>query len=145
MSRLLRIHWMVYVGVIGALAVAFLLMFSKAGPEMVATRFMSALIEGNSDKLTELSYYQGGTKEELRDKWEFSTKVAGRYYVFAWNIKFSKQADDHTAGVAMEVIRNAQSPSSYPENFQLPLVKHEGKWLVDVRSISREMYPALPN
>ncbi len=136
---------MVYVGVIGALAIAYLLLFSQAGPEMVATRFMSALVEGNTDKLTELSYYQGGSKKELKDKWDFSTKVAGKYYVFAWKIKFSKLADEKSAGVAMEVIRNAQSPSSYPENFQLPLVKHEGNWLVDVRSISREMYPALPN
>ena len=135
---------MVYVGVFGAFVVLFLLMFSQEGPEMVASKFMSALVEGDPDKLTELSYFPSGTKKELRDQWEFSTKVAGKLYIFAWNIKFAKQADDKTVGVAMEVTRNAQSPASYPENYQLPLVKQDGKWLVDVSAISREMYPAMP-
>ena len=144
MSRFLRIHWMVYVGVFGALIVAFLLLFSKEGPEIVASKFMSALVEGNPDKLTALSYYPDGSKGGLREQWQFSTQVAGKLYVFAWKIKFAKQADENSAGVAMDVIRNAQSQMSYPENYQLPLVKHEGKWLVDVRSISREMYPAMP-
>jgi hypothetical protein len=135
---------MLYVGVLGALAIVALLFFSKEGPEMVASKFMSALVEGNPEELTKLSYYPAGTEKELKERWVFSTKVAGRYYVFSWNIKFAKQADENTAGVAMEVTRNAQNQMSYPENYQLPLVKKDGKWLVDVSSISREMYPAMP-
>lgn len=139
-----KVHWIVVIGIAGVLAIVVLMFFSREAPESVASKFMSALAMGDSERLTELSYFPNQSKEELKKQWDFSTKVAGKNYLFVWKIKYAKQADDKTASVALDFTRNAASSMSYPENFQLPLVNDNGRWLVDVRSLSREMYPAMP-
>jgi hypothetical protein len=144
MKRAGKVHWMVVIGLMGVLAIIVLLTMSKENPETVASKFLSALAIGDDEKLTELSYYPNGSKDELKRQWQFATKVAAKNYMFFWKIKFTTVADADTASVALEYTRNSLSPASYGENFQLPMVRDKGRWLVDVRSISREMYPALP-
>ena len=129
---------------IGAVIVFSLLLFSKESPSSVGGRFMDALARGDSAKLTELTYLSGKSKDEIKKEWEFSTQTAGKYYTFLWTVVAATQADDKTASVRLQVQRNVMSGSSYDENFQLPLVKVDDKWLVDVAAISREMYPGLP-
>lgn len=135
---------MVLAGIVGAIAIISLLFFSKQGPEAVASEFMHALAKGDVDRLVELSYYSSGSKEQLRRKWEFSTQVAGKHLPFTFKIKHTKIADERTASVNMDYIKNTRDPSAYEEAYSLPMVKENGRWLVDVASISRTMYPALP-
>jgi hypothetical protein len=70
--------------------------------------------------------------------------VAGKDYSFRWSITGEMQTDDNDGTVRLQVERNFGSGASYPENFQLPMVKVNGQWKVEVNGISREMYPGLP-
>jgi hypothetical protein len=144
MKRAGRIHWLVLVGVLGLLAIAFILVFSKESPSIAANRFMYALAKGDVKTLTELSFHPNADKESIRKQWEFATKEAGPYYRFTWKIRHGKEAGDGTAAVVMDVVRDVFAASAYDEKFELPMVMHEGRWMVDVPAISRNLYPALP-
>ena len=48
------------------------------------------------------------------------------------------------ATVRVEITKNPQVQSSYPEPKPLTLVKRDGAWKVDVTQITREMFPYLP-
>ena len=103
---------------------------------------MSALAAGDVDPLNEITYMPGADKKEIREKWVYATEVAGKYYYFKWRIKGDQQSDDRTASVRVEVEKNQQG---YGDDYGLDIRKDEdGAWKVDVRSISREMYPGLP-
>ncbi|RYG34446.1 hypothetical protein EON81_15510 [bacterium] len=130
-------------------AVACLLMIiavfalGKQSPTEVGVKFMSALATGDSATLTDLTYLGETPKEEVRKEWDFATQEAGKYYRFVWKVTGYSQPSDQEASIRLQVIRNLES-GGYEENFQLPLIKQNDKWFVDVRAISREMYPALP-
>lgn len=129
-------------GIVAAAIVITLFLVRIDSPGVVASRFMTALAKGDAAKLTELSFTDGD-RAKLRKDWDYSISVS-RNYVFAWMIKGDQIADDNHASVRLEVVRDADRPESYPENFALPMVKVGGKWLVDVRNMSRQMFPALP-
>ncbi len=61
-----------------------------------------------------------------------------------YSIRSERIVDSNDAAVSLSVWRNYFSGISYDEKFELPMIKQEGKWLVDVRGINREMFPALP-
>jgi len=135
----------VVVGAIVAIAmIATVLLFSRQSVTEVASRFMSGLATGDVETLTKLTYLSEVPEDEVRKKWDFAVNEAGKYYRFRWQVLSAKENDDKTAAVRMYVWRNADSPASYEENFQLPLIKVDGQWKVDVRAISRDMYPGLP-
>lgn len=135
-------HFLTVFTALGLVLIFGLLAFSKQSPATVGSQFMSALAEGNVDKLTDLTYMPGSEKNEIREKWEYATKVAGKHYIFNWQIKGDSQSDERTASVRVEVDKNMQG---YGDAYGLDIRKDEdGKWKVDVRSISREMYPGLP-
>ncbi len=129
--------------VAAALLVVGVLLFSKEGVTTSATRFMSALAQGDVKTLSDNSFMDGVSKEDLTKRWEKTVKV-GEHYMFRWHILSEAQSDDNNASVRVAVMRNANSESSYDENFGLALVKKDGKWLIDVKQLSRQMYPGLP-
>jgi hypothetical protein len=118
--------------------------FGKESLTSVGARFMNALAKGDVDTLTKMTYSGNRSPENIRKEWEFAVHNAGKYYNFRWNIVAASQADANNGSVRLQVVRNADNPSSYEENFALPLVKVGDEWKVDVKGISREMYPALP-
>jgi hypothetical protein len=128
-----------------ALVAAIVVLFLMAGdsPSGVATRFLTALAKGDSKTLAETSFIDGVSQEELQKKWEATHEVT-KYWQFNYMIQDSTQQDANNAAVVMQWVKNATSQSSYGEKYELPLAKRDGKWKVDVRGISREMYPALP-
>jgi hypothetical protein len=139
---------------LGAMAIVALiiasLVLSKEGPTAVGGQFMDALARHDVNKLTELTYIQASDPKEIeaerkriRDQWDFSVNVAGQHYPFFWRITSSNNATDTTASVSMQITR--ASADGYDEKYELPLEKVNGKWLVNVGSISRAMFPALPN
>lgn len=119
-------------------------LFGKESLTSVGTRFMSALARGDVDTLTKMSLVGDETPEQMHKEWDFAVNTAGKHYRFFWRITSELQADERSGSVRMQITRNADTPGGYEEAFQLPLEKVNGEWKVDVRGISREMYPGLP-
>jgi len=132
-------------GAIGSVVLILLvLFFGKESLSSVGVRFMSALAKGDVDTLTDMSYLGSEPKDSIRKKWDFAVNKVGKYYHFAWKVTSANQADANSGAVRLSVMRNVDSGGSYEENFQLPLVRTDGQWKVDVKNISREMFPGLP-
>ena len=125
------------------------LFLAKEDPTATGGQFMDALARHDVDKLTELTLIDSADpqhieadKKHLHDEWDFCVNVAGEHYPFIWKVTNSNTAADGHASVTLEITKITNN--SYPEKFELPLEKVNGKWLVDVRGISRLMFPALP-
>lgn len=116
---------------------------SGASASSTADNFMEALARGNAKKLAELGYLEGMTPDQAEKAWT-KTVDHGMYYRFFWHVKTSSQPTPDTATVTMDVARNADTQSSYGEDYSLNLIKMDGKWKVDVRQIPRDLYPGLP-
>jgi hypothetical protein len=127
-----------------ALLVLALLAFSRESLSSIGGRFMTALQRGDVDTLTKMSYLGNESPEQMRAQWDRSVNKAGKYYIFTYRIVASRPEDANTASVTMQVTRDAMNPSSYEEKFELPLVRVGDDWKVDVKALSRELYPALP-
>lgn len=135
---------MVLVAIVGVILIAFLLFFSKESPSTVANNYLVALAKGDVKTLVDLSYYPTKSKEQLTEEYTFATTKAAPYYRFVWKLKHSKETDDQTAAVTTQFIRAADDMQSAEEKVEIPLVKVDGKWKVDVAGLSRIIYPALP-
>lgn len=144
MKRNGRANLLLIFAIAGIVAILGLLLFSKGTPSQAASEFMLALAKGDVPKLTELTYMDGDTPEEISKKWEYTTKTAGPHYQFVWKMTGETIADPQTASVKLQMLRNSRSSSAYEENFALPMLNKDGKWKVDVRAISRDLYPGLP-
>ncbi len=142
MLRSGRAHWVTVSGIIGILALIVVLVFGGDSPASTTNRFMNALADGDVDTLMSMSYYDG-SKESLKEQWEFATKVAGRYYRFRWQVVTVKEPTEKSAAVKLMVERNV-GMGSVPEKMDVPLVRPNGRWLVDVKALHRGLYPALP-
>lgn len=121
----------------------YFFVMAGASPASVANDFMIALAKGDAKGLAKLGYMAGMTPEQEEKIWA-QTIERGEYYRFGWHIKSASEANEEKASVVMDFMKNADLPGGYPEDFQLPMVKVDGKWKVDVHGIPRELYPALP-
>jgi hypothetical protein len=140
MKRAGKVHFLVVAGIVGIVVVVALLLSGQKSPMTAADEFMRALAKGDVDTLVAMSY-TSQPKDELREDWDFAVNKAGKYYQFMYKLKYMKQNDPNNAVVAMDLEKRSVG---YAENFQLSMVKDAGEWKVDVRSISRNMFPALP-
>jgi len=137
---------LMWLGVAMALILVAIFVFAGRGsPTSTAQEFMEALARGDTAKLTDLTYIRNGDKEAMRKGYDFATHEAGQNYSFLWRVKDEHQADANDASVQLSVIRNARGMASFEENFEIPLVRQDGKWLVDVGGINDLLYPALPH
>lgn len=139
-----RISYLTIILGVFVLALIFIVAIAGESPSTTGAKFMSALAEGDVDKLMELSYLDGSTDDELREKWEYTTKVVGPHYIFQFNIEDSVKQSDDKAVVRMELIRNYGSSSAYPDRYELELRKIGDKWMISVASMDRAIYPGLP-
>lgn len=146
MRRSGRASLLAILGALGVAVVAALFVFGGESPTSAANRFMSALARGDVEQLTKLSYMGELPESRIREKWEYTTKVASPYYRFTWRTYSELRPTDDTAAVGVMVTRNARPDniSAYEERFGIPLVRKNGLWLVEVRGLARTMYPALP-
>jgi len=142
MSR--RISVVGALGVVAAVIFVGILATGRESLGSVGGRFMSALAKGDVDTLTKMSYLGNEPEDQIRKEWDFAVNTAGKYYNFTFRITGSLQSNDKTGSVNMQLMRDATSAGSYEEVYELPLVKVGDDWKIDVKSISREMYPALP-
>jgi hypothetical protein len=141
-SGRINIGLLIVVACFAILSLVFV--FSQESLNTVASRFMSALSTGDVNALTESSYMGTESKEEVRKQWDYAVNDVAKYYRFTWRITGAMQQSEESGAVRLSVAKNADGPGAYEENFALPLIKVNGKWLIDVRNISRDMYPALP-
>ncbi len=139
-----RVSLLTILAIVAVLMVVGLLSFSKESLDSVGNRFLQALYAGDVKTLTEMSYLDNDTEEEMRKKWDFSVNTAGKYYKFSYQITAARQLSDNTGQITMQYVKDATNPAAYPEKYELPLIKVGDKWKVDVKSMARDMYPALP-
>lgn len=144
MRRAGRVNILAIVAAVCAIAILGLFFMGRESLNSVGARFMTALAKHDVKTLSAMTFLDGSTPEEVEKQWDFAVNTAGKHYLFVWNITGATQATDTQGTVRMQVVRNAQSPSAFEEKFELPLVKVDGQWKVDVRNISRELFPALP-
>lgn len=142
--RAARVNLIVLLSAIGALVVVVLLFFLPASPQTAGTAFMDALARQDSKKLADLSFVQGKEVAEVQKDWEALLNGPAKYYRFYWNHSQTVQSGADIAAVRFQVTRDVDSGMSYEEKFELPMVKKNGAWKVDVRRVDRRMFPFLP-
>ncbi|MBX3112840.1 MAG: hypothetical protein KF857_12645 [Fimbriimonadaceae bacterium] len=144
MKRSGRASIVVVGGVVGILVILFFALTSGEAPNTVANRFMSALAKGDAKTLAEASMIGDMSTADMQKAWE-STLAASKHYTFIYRVILVEQPSPEQANVKVGVERNFRpGGASYEENYQLPMRKKDGKWLVEVPSIPRDMYPWLP-
>lgn len=139
-----RANWIMVtlLGIVVAMVV--LIFLGGQSPTAAAKEFMIALSSRDIDKLAEMSYFDPPRPiEDIKAAWKRTTDY-GKYYKFAWIVKHSKSPQTDRASVTMDLTKDSNKPTAYSEAFPIELVKVAGKWKVDVKSLSRPMYPALP-
>ncbi|MFI5385301.1 MAG: hypothetical protein ACHQ50_04185, partial [Fimbriimonadales bacterium] len=123
--------------------VAVLFLTGGPTPRAAAAEFMSALTKGDVDKLTELSYVQNRTKDQIHQEWAEAVKYS-QSYIFFWDISSTQQTGATSAVVHVNLTPDPSSESAYVQPKPLQLVKVDGAWKVEVAEITRDMYPYLP-
>ncbi len=113
-------------------------------PTISAGRFMAALASGDHKTLADLSYADEVSKEELEKQWEYTMTIAAPHYQFTFEIKTETKPSKDQAVVRMMYTKNPGSGGSYAEPFDLPMVKTDDGWKVDVYAMNRDMFPGLP-
>ena len=139
-----RVPWVTLFVVAMVLAVAAGFAFAQRSPATVGSEFMDALARGDVETLTKLSVIGDEPKASIRKKWDFAVNKAAPYYRFTWSVAGGEETKGDGALVRVKVSRNVGGGGSYEENFQLPLVKTDDGWKVEVAGINREMFPGLP-
>jgi hypothetical protein len=122
----------------------FVVLTAPPNPGDKATEFMQALAKGDVDRLTEMSYMPGLERDEIRKRWEYTTQVVGPHYGFIFRLQNHRMTAENEAAVRFEVYRDIYAGTTYAEPFEIPMIRVNDEWLVDVRSINRDFYPGLP-
>lgn len=140
---------MILAGGIGFIIILGLSFIGLDSPTSAAGKFMAALAKGDYKAVASVSHVEpkpgedlAAAKKRLEEEWKFATEVAGKHYRFRYRI-LGQVMEGDTAAVNMQVWKN-YNPGAYEENFDLPMVKSEGKWKVAVRGMSRKWYPGVP-
>lgn len=140
---------MILVGGFGVLLIVGLSFLGLDSPTSAAARFMGALARGDYKTVAATSEIVKRPNEDLEaarkrleEEWKFAIETAGKHYRFRYRL-MGQIVTGEKAAVNMQVWKN-YSPNAYEENFDLPMVKDEGKWKVAVRGMSRKWYPAVP-
>ncbi len=126
------------------IVIVVLLAFSRESPASAGTRFMIALQHHDVDTLTKMSKMDGESEDQIRKQWDFAVNTAEKYYVFTYRIDHAAQSSPTTASVTIQMTKDADKPGSYEDLAQLPMVKDNDQWKVDVRALSRDFYNCIP-
>lgn len=144
MLRSGRINWLLAATAAVVLGIVAVFMSGGESARGAADRFMVALAKADVKTLADMSFYRPERpREQVEAEWK-QTLEYGKYYRFIWQQRTEDRLGGDRARVGLAVVRNAADENAYEENFNIDLVKVDGKWKVDVASISRDMYPGLP-
>jgi hypothetical protein len=138
-----RISFVVLAAILCVGFVCVLIFASGKSARGAAGEFMTALSNGDPEKLANLSMMGEKSKDEMKKAWQDSITYS-RSFLFHWDITSAK--DDGKAGVAVvQMTKNPLTQNAYPEKYELQLVKVGDDWKVDVTQIPRDMFPFLPH
>ena len=142
MNRSGRINlvWLAVIFIVVSTSLVFLV--GGETPATSAGRFLHALGTDDRNTLTELSYMGDQSPADTRKEWD-QTMATTRHFLFAWRIE-SDSENGNNGIVKIGFVKDPTFKGAFEEEYEIPMVKVGGKWKVDVRGISREMYPALP-
>jgi len=142
-SGALRFNPIIVIGVIGIVVIPIVLFLLGQSPEAAAKEFMTALGTGDVDKLTEMTYLPD-PESDIKEQWKTTFETSAHNYVFGWQFG-TTQKDDPDRAVVRVIITEFRGPETH-ENDQsnIPMIRKDGKWLVDIRSLSRTFFPGLP-
>ena len=144
MKRAGRISPIVIVIGICILLVIPIIFVSSKGPANYAVDFMTALGKGDVNTLADLSIIGNDDLEQRKKDWE-KTISYGKNYYYTWRVTNAVENTPDSAAVELQMRQNLQINMGKDENkFELPMRKVDGKWKVDVGSMDRSIYPALP-
>ena len=139
-----RLNPFVIVGVVCILILLPLFCISRKSPGAYAADFMTALGNGDVNKLAELSIIGNDDLATRKKLWQESVDNA-KYYTFTWRITNETDLSDTEAAVTLQMRRNLQLKMGEDEEpYQLKLIKKDGEWKVLVDGMNREIYPYLP-
>jgi hypothetical protein len=128
----------------------FIAAWRQDTPEKAAHRFLLALAKKDLDTLMELSYWEG-SPEDLRQQWDFCVNKAAKHYVFMWRLLSTRKVSEDRAAVRVSILefRASRAQGAYgtelqPGGMEMPLVRVDGRWKVDLMSLTRRFFPFLP-
>lgn len=145
MKRAGKVSPLVILGVIGFVGILAVVLFTRSGssPAQRVNEFFTALGKADMEGVLRSSTFGGLPDDEVRPKWQQCFDRT-KYYRFALQIKETSYSNPEEATVAVDMFQNAANPNLGSKRFQIPVVKIDGEWKVDVRSMTRQAYPALP-
>ncbi len=145
MKRAGKVSPLVILGVVGFVGILAVVLLTRTGtsPAQRVSQFFTALGKGDIETVLQTSTFGEQPDEEMRPKWQ-QTLDRSKYYRFAMQIKETTYTNDEEATVAVEMYQNVTNINVASKRFQIPVVKINGEWKVDARSLTRQAYPALP-
>lgn len=143
LSGRVNTNTLIFAGLAVLVAMIVLIVTTKRGPSTSAAEFLQALAAADAETLAKTSIIDDDDYETRLQKWQ-GTLERTEYYLWSYQILNTVQSSETSAAVRFEMVRNPTSPRPAIEKFELPMEKRDGEWKVVVPSISREMYPSLP-
>ncbi len=138
-----RINVIIAIGLAGLIAIAALFFFAKASPESAAVEFLDALAKKDVNKLVELSFVES-SRDNLKQQWEDCVNKYAKHFNFVWDIKGSQKTASDRATIRVEYYKFQGAAAGLEGPFEVPMVEKNGKWMVDLSSLSKDFFPALP-
>lgn len=139
-----RVNLLVVAVLVMGLFIVGIFFMGRESMSSTCGKFLAALAAGDVDTLTKYSYLGETPPEKMKESWTFTVKEAAPHYRFMYRIDNSREQGADSGAVSVRWWKNALTGSSYDEAFDIPMIKKDGQWKVDVRGMSREMYPGLP-
>lgn len=137
-----RVSFILLAAICSLAFIGLLFAFSGDTPGAAASEFLTGLATADTKTLAKRSVIRDLNEEQREKAWQETLKYS-RSFTFYWKLGPIHE-DSEQAMVKLEFTKNAGSPNSYAEHFELYLVKRPDGWKVDVTQLSREMYPYLP-
>ena len=138
-----RISALGLAGIVSVLLVGYIFISSRESLSTVANRFMGALAKHDVDTVSRMTYMPELSQDEIKKRWTKTFDYA-KYYRFQWKLVSADQQGPESGAVRLQMRAPFDDPGSYEQGQQFSMIKVNGEWKVDVRSMSREMYPGLP-
>lgn len=137
-----RISLLPVLGVVGILGMGSLLLFGQDSATSAGTKFMESLAKADIKGLVASSTI-GQDDAESEKRWNHLVNDLAPYYRFRFAIHDSNATTD-SAVLKIEVFQNSQGRVE-PKDYQLPLIRLNGKWKVDALHVPAGFFPGLPS
>lgn len=145
MARSGKVSPIVVIGVLGVLGFLILLAFLQAAdsPSVRVQKFFVGLAKGQVDQIMQVSKFGDEPEDVVRKKWE-KCLYRTEYYRFFWKVRETVTPTPDEAIVFVEIYRGVDRGQPYEERYEVPVIRENGQWYVDAKSLDRRIHPALP-